>query len=90
VDQKIHPFQVAGGGPGWQVAGSAEARRDTVQKCKSAYGLCKSAKVWNEKGVGAGVGVVSLKGKPETGGLAGEIMSAASVPVSGLPLRRAS
>jgi len=33
---------------------------------------CKSAKVWNEKGVGvgAGIGVVEFKGKPETGALA--------------------
>jgi len=37
-----------------------------LQTYKSARGLCKSAKVWNEKGVGVGVGVVEFKGKPET------------------------
>ncbi len=44
-----------------------------MQKCKPACGLCKSAKVWNEKGVGVGagvgVGVVSLRGKLEAGDL---------------------
>ncbi len=50
-----------------------EAQGEVVRKCKSACGLCKSAKVWSEKGVG--VGVVSLKGKPETGGLAGLLFS---------------
>jgi hypothetical protein len=56
-------------GHGAEKTRGPEAQGEAVQKCKSACGLCKSAEVWNEKGVGvgAGVGVVSFKGKPETG-----------------------
>ncbi len=45
----------------------AEAQRETVQTCKPACGLCKSAKVWNENEKGVGVGVVEFKGRREAG-----------------------
>ena len=43
-------------GQGAESNRDAEAQRETVQTCKPACGLCKSAKVWNEL-------FLTLKGK---------------------------